>query len=49
MKRITIEVSDDLHTKVKLTAVKEGITMKELFLKAIENYLGRKLNENEKK
>lgn len=38
--RTTIDLPDDIMKKAKLKAVKDGITLKELFLNALQNELG---------
>lgn len=38
--RTTIDLPDEIMKKAKLKAVKEGITLKELFLNALKNELG---------
>ena len=35
-------IPDDLHRKAKATAAMEGMTLKELVIKAIEEYLKKK-------
>ena len=36
------DVPEDLHRKAKATAAMEGMTLKELVIKAIEEYLKKK-------
>jgi predicted HicB family RNase H-like nuclease len=36
------EIPDDLHRKAKVEAAMEGITMKTLIIKALEEYLKKK-------
>ena len=38
--RTTIDISDDLMKKAKIHAVKEGITIKQLFTKLLEKEVG---------
>ena len=38
--RTTIDISDDLMKKAKIHAVKEGITLKQLFTKLLEKEVG---------
>ena len=38
--RTTIDISDDLMKKAKIHAVKEGITLKELFTRLLEKEVG---------
>ena len=38
--RTTIDISDELMKKAKIYAVKEGITLKELFTRLIEKEVG---------
>ena len=38
--RTTIEISDDLMKKAKIHAVKEGITLKQLFTRLLEKEVG---------
>ena len=38
--RTTIDISDDLMKKVKIHAIKEGITLKQLFTRLLEKELG---------
>lgn len=37
--RTTIDIPDDLIKKAKIKAVEEGISLKELFVKSLENQL----------
>lgn len=39
--RLTIDVSPDLHARLKITAAKRGITMRELCVDAIERQLAQ--------
>ena len=41
MKRITLDLSDDLHLKLKLQCVSEGIHMAELLRRLAEDYLAK--------
>ena len=36
------DIPEDLHRKAKATAAMEGMTLKELVIKAIEEYLKKK-------
>jgi predicted DNA binding CopG/RHH family protein len=38
--RTTIDISDDLMKKAKIHAIKEGITLKELFTRLLEKEVG---------
>jgi predicted DNA binding CopG/RHH family protein len=38
--RTTIDISDDLMKKAKIHAVKEGITLKQLFTRLLEKEVG---------
>ena len=38
--RTTIDISDDLMKKAKIHAVKEGITLKQLFTRLLEKVVG---------
>ena len=38
--RTTIDISDDLMKKAKIHAVKEGITLKQLFIRLLEKEVG---------
>jgi predicted HicB family RNase H-like nuclease len=37
MKRVNIELDDDVHTKAKVIAVLKGLTLNEYFSKAIKD------------
>ena len=39
LKNIKAQITDDLHTKAKIRAAQEGITLIDLFTKALELYL----------
>jgi hypothetical protein len=41
MKRITLDMPDDLHLKLKLQCVSEGIHMAELLRRLAEDYLAK--------
>ena len=41
MGQYLIEFSEETHKKAKLRAVEEGITLKQLIIKAVEEYLAR--------
>ena len=36
------DIPDDLHKELKIQAVREGITLKELMLRALEEYLKKR-------
>ena len=38
--RINGDISSELHQRVKIQAVKEGVTMTEIIAKALSEYLG---------
>lgn len=42
MAEYILRYDDELHKKAKLRAVEEGITLKELMIKAIQDYLKKK-------
>jgi predicted HicB family RNase H-like nuclease len=42
MSNINIEIPDDLHKKLKLEAVKEEISLKNLIIDSLQNNLGKK-------
>ena len=44
MKRVTVQVPDELHKQLKLLAVVSDTTMQQIFLKAVKLYLQQ--NEN---
>jgi predicted HicB family RNase H-like nuclease len=41
MTKYMIEFTAELHKAAKLRAVEEGITLKELIIKAVQEYLGK--------
>ena len=39
MKRVTVQLEDDLHRQVKVWAAQNDISMQELFVEAIKTYM----------
>jgi len=48
MKTIAIPVDDEFHRKIKVYCAENGITMKDLFIAAVEKGSGIKMTESEK-
>ena len=47
-KSFVIPISDDKHREIKIYCAQEGITMKELFIRAMEKHLDISLSDEEK-
>ncbi len=45
MTQYIIDFPDDLHQKAKVKAAQEGITLKELIIEAVTEYLKKKKGE----
>lgn len=41
MKRLVVDMQDDLHTAIKIEAIKKGKSAKQLVTELIQDYLGR--------
>lgn len=41
MKRLVVDMSNELHTAIKIDALKKGVSTKELVTKLIEEYLAK--------
>ena len=46
MKRVTVVMSTDLHKQLKMLSFEEDITMNDLILTSVQEYI-RKLTDNE--
>jgi len=44
-KRVNFEVSDEEHKRLKMDALKRDLTIKDLFLKAVKEYVRKSLTK----
>ena len=47
MKELRLQISDELHKSLKQRALDEGVTLKQLTTKALENYTRRREGQEE--
>lgn len=40
LKRLSLDLEEDLHKKLKLAALHKGVSMRELSIEALEKFLG---------
>lgn len=46
IKRVTVQVPDDLHKRLKFLSVDTDTTMQQIFLKAVKMYLHNCVNDS---
>lgn len=49
MKRLVVDMDDELHTAIKIDALKKGVSAKELVTKLIEEYLAKEERDAEQR